>query len=508
MTDRLIPNFDSGQRSAMAWSSRAIARNRSRSRAVIVQNDRSCYYQFARQTPVVDSLLPETVNFEWSSPIGDYMKIIIATLPITGRVNPALNVGSILVKAGHEVVFTSAQSFRSRAESCGLRFISSPASGTEEMLDVNSRFPERNRIPVGPDRVLFDFKHVFCDPIPAQYRGLLSILETYPADVILADNLFGGILPFLLERNARPLIGGLGVNPLLFHRDDHAPFGLGLPPVAPASAAAETYLRIAEDVDVRLTSPLRTYVDGILQKLEVGPLPMSLLDSLVVLPDLFLQLGSPSVELSRADLPETVPIVGVLPSFTKGILPKELLPFLESGKPIIAVTQETLANHELDQVLRPTLDALEERDDLLVVGTTGGRPVSTLERALPNNAMLFSYLPWDEMLEHASVFVTNGGFGSVCRALGLGLPMVVAGKGEDKADVAMRVAYAGAGIDLRTDRPTPETLQNAIDAVLKEGSSYKIRSREIADELARIDTPTKIVELLQSAVDARRSVTS
>src|SRR5260370_40394268 len=36
-------------------------------------------------------------------------------------------------------------------------------------------------------------------------------------------------------------------------------------------------------------------------KLEVGPLPMSLLDSLVVLPDLFLQLGSPSVEITRAD---------------------------------------------------------------------------------------------------------------------------------------------------------------------------------------------------------------
>jgi UDP:flavonoid glycosyltransferase YjiC (YdhE family) len=431
------------------------------------------------------------------------LKIIIATLPITGRTNPALNVGSILVKAGHEVVFTSGQSFRARAESCGLRFISSPASGTEDMLDVNSRFPERNRIPVGPDRALFDFKNVFCDPIPAQYQGLLSILETYPADVIMADNLFGGILPFLLKRNARPLIVGLGVNPLLFHRDDHAPFGLGLPPVDPASPAAETYLRIAEDVDAKLTHPLRTYVDEILQKLEVGPLPMSLLDSLVVLPDLFLQLGSPSVEIPRADLPETVHIVGVLPPFTKGVLPKEIQPFLESGKPIIAVTQGTLANHELDQVLQPTLDALAERDNLLVIGTTGGRPVSTLERALPKNAMVFSYLPWDEMLEHASAFVTNGGFGSVCRALGLGLPMVIAGKGEDKADVAMRVAHAGAGIDLRTDRPTPETLQNAIDAVLKEGSSYKLRSREIADELARIDTSTKIVELLQSAVDAQ-----
>jgi UDP:flavonoid glycosyltransferase YjiC (YdhE family) len=433
------------------------------------------------------------------------LKIIIATLPITGRTNPALNVGNILVKSGHEVVFTSAESFRTRAESCGMRFITSTASGAEEMLDVNSRYPERSKIPMGPDRALFDLEHVFCDPIPAQYRELLSILEAYPADVIIADNLFGGTLPFLLSGNTRPLIVGLGVNPLLLHRDDHAPINLGLPPVDPSSLAAEEYLRIEEDIDARLTNPLREYADGILQKLGVGPLPMPLLDSLVVLPDLFLQLGSPSVEIPRAHLPKTVHIVGVLPSFTKGSLPQEIEPFLKSGKPIVAVTQGTLANHELSQVLQPSIDALAERDDLLVIGTTGGRPVSTLKRALPKNVLVFPYLPWDEMLEHASVFVTNGGYGSVCRALGLGLPMVVAGKGEDKADVAMRVAHAGAGIDLRTDQPTPEALENAIDAVLHDGSSYKTRSREIADELARIDTPTQIVELLQSAVDARRS---
>lgn len=430
------------------------------------------------------------------------MKIVIATLPITGRANPVLNVGSILVKAGHEVVFTSAEGFRVTAETCGLKFIPSTASA-EERLDLNSRFPERNKIPVGPERVLFDFKNVFCDAMPAQYQGLLSILDTHPADVILADNLFAGVLPFLLKENARPRVVGLGVNPLLFHRDDHAPFGLGLPPVDPNSPAAEEYLRIAEDVDARLTNPIRAHVDEILQELGAPPLPMPFLDSLVALPDLFLQLGSLSVEIPRSDLPKSVHIVGVLPSFTKGALPKELVPFLESGKPIVAVTQGTLANHELNQILQPTLEALAGRDDLLVIGTTGGRPVSTLQGALPKNAMVFSYLPWDEVLAHASVFVTNGGYASVCRALSLGLPMVVAGKGEDKADVAMRVAHAGAGIDLRTDRPTPQALGDAIDAVLKEGSSYKIRSREIAAELEQIDVSSKILKLLQDTVQER-----
>ena len=49
---------------------------------------------------------------------------IIATMLINGLANPDLNQGNIAIKAGHEVVYTSAESFRVRDE-CGLRFIPS-----------------------------------------------------------------------------------------------------------------------------------------------------------------------------------------------------------------------------------------------------------------------------------------------------------------------------------------------------------------------------------------------
>ena len=59
-------------------------------------------------------------------------------------------------------------------------------------------------------------------------------------------------------------------------------------------------------------------------------------------------------------------------------------------------------------------------------------------------------------------YVTNGGFGGVVIALASGVPVVSAGTTEDKAEVGGRVAYAGVGINLKTNRPTEAALRAAI----------------------------------------------
>ena len=52
--------------------------------------------------------------------------------------------------------------------------------------------------------------------------------------------------------------------------------------------------------------------------------------------------------------------------------------------------------------------------------------------------------------------VTNGGYGGVQIALSYGVPLVVAGTTEDKPEVAARVAWSGAGINLKTATPAPQ----------------------------------------------------
>jgi UDP-glucoronosyl and UDP-glucosyl transferase len=69
-------------------------------------------------------------------------------------------------------------------------------------------------------------------------------------------------------------------------------------------------------------------------------------------------------------------------------------------------------------------------------------------------------------LPKVDVLVNNGGYGSVNQALSFGIPLVTAGLTEDKADVNLRVAWSGVGINLATNAPSCEALRRAVRTVL------------------------------------------
>lgn len=417
-----------------------------------------------------------------------------------------LNAGRILKEAGHEVVFTSAGALQEQADTLGIEFVPLPVGANVDFTDRNAGHPERESIPLGPARALFDFRIVFADPITKQFEGLQSLLETFPADAILVDTTFGGVIPFLLGNYPdRPVIASLGVVALPFQRADSAPFGPALPPVDPASTKAAEYRAIAEEGDALIATPMRQYVDQILEKLGAGPLPMPYFDSLVALPDVYLQPGLEQLDLPHKDLPDTVHYIGALPPFSKGIMPAEVQTLVNSGKTVVVVTQGTVANSDLRELVLPTLQGLAMREDVTVIATTGGAPDSELAGLIPENATVVRYLPLDELLRHADVLVTNGGYGTVTRALSEGVPMIVAGEGADKAEVALRVEYAGSGINMGTGCPTPEALHEAVEAILGD-KGYLARAREIATEFTKIDTSNMLARLLEEAVMKRRDV--
>jgi UDP:flavonoid glycosyltransferase YjiC (YdhE family) len=178
---------------------------------------------------------------------------------------------------------------------------------------------------------------------------------------------------------------------------------------------------------------------------------------------------------------------------------------VNKGKRVVVVTQGTVANRDLGELVLPALQGLAKREDLTVIATTGGATDSGLAGAIPENAAIVQYLPLDELLRYADVLITNGGYGTATTALSKGVPMIVAGAGADKAEVALRVAYAGSGIDMRTDRPAADALRKAVDAIL-EDKEYLARAREIAAEFTQIDTSQTLVRLLEEAVLKHREV--
>jgi UDP:flavonoid glycosyltransferase YjiC (YdhE family) len=236
--------------------------------------------------------------------------------------------------------------------------------------------------------------------------------------------------------------------------------------------------------------------------LNVMPLAMDLHEAAVALPDAYLQLSVPSFEFPRRSLPPTVHFVGALP-----IIPNQApLPLwandLQGARRVVLVTQGTFSNHDFGQVIVPTLAALANEPDVLVVVTTGGRPISDVPGPIPHNARLASYLPFEWLLPKVDVLVTNGGYGTVNQGLSFGIPLVTAGLSEDKADNNARVTWSGVGIDLKNQQPTSSSLRDAVRAVL-EKPNYRARASLMAREYARIEMQNQIVRILERLTSGR-----
>src|SRR5258705_6989148 len=180
--------------------------------------------------------------------------------------------------------------------------------------------------------------------------------------------------------------------------------------------------------------------------------------------DARVQFSVPTFEYPRSDAPAGLHFAGPLSATGSQAPLPDWWADLDESRPVIHVTQGTIANTDYEQVIAPTLRALAD-DDVLVVVATGGRALETLP-PLPTNARAAMYLPYDELLPRTAVYVTNGGYGGVQCALRYGVPIVATGGKEDKPEVGARVAWSGVGRRLRTERPTPRALRRDILAVL------------------------------------------
>ncbi len=95
------------------------------------------------------------------------------------------------------------------------------------------------------------------------------------------------------------------------------------------------------------------------------------------------------------------------------------------------------------------------------------------------------------------VFVTNGGYGGVHYALASGVPIVLAGAGEDKPEVAARVAWSGVGVNLKTGRPRPAAIAKAVRKVLTD-HSYRGAAAAAAHQIEQADGASALLTAITS----------
>jgi UDP:flavonoid glycosyltransferase YjiC (YdhE family) len=81
---------------------------------------------------------------------------------------------------------------------------------------------------------------------------------------------------------------------------------------------------------------------------------------------------------------------------------------------------------------------------LVVAATVLARPDAL--GPLPANVRIAPFIPYDAVLPRVDLFLTNGGYVGVNRALSHGVPLVVVVATEDKPEVGARVAQTGVGV--------------------------------------------------------------
>jgi MGT family glycosyltransferase len=337
-------------------------------------------------------------------------------------VNPGLPIASELVSRGHHVSWYTGSGFRASVESVGARHVPvergiDPAGDIDGFL--NEHFPEREHLR-GLAAVKFDLR-LFYDGAIGEFQDLQTFLKTGPVDAIFSDPATLGAL-FLAERDEIPCaVFGMTI-PLIRSRDTPPP-ALGL---APGSSALARLRNRALDalMSSLLLRDVTRYADGVRRQLGLPEAGRSFLEEPIATGRLWLQATTPDFEYPRRDLPDHFRFIGpLLPKPPDRFEPPSWWEELDGGRPVVLVTQGT-ARGNPDELLVPTLRALEGQD-LLVVATTGGSDaVSALGGRVPRNARIEPFLSYHHLLPKADLMITNGGYGGVHFALSYGVPLI------------------------------------------------------------------------------------
>ncbi|MFP9230198.1 N-glycosyltransferase [Pectobacterium cacticida] len=416
----------------------------------------------------------------------------MAAMATPGHVYPLLTIARNLVEQGNEVTLFSGALFRHQAESAGIAFIPFNDEIDFDYRHLEQHFPQRGQLPPGNAQMALALKDFFAAPIPLLDRQLCSALEKTNADMLMVENCFYGVLPLLFSPRRPPVIV-IGVTPLAFSTRDAIFYGPRIPPkLLPPELSREQLI----DEETRgVICEVQQAFNNAMVLSGRAPLTQSFMDALISRCDRFLQLSTTEFEYLRDDLPQSVRFIGPLPHpMAEAPTPQWWGP--DDNRPLIIVTQGTLANVDLQQLIGPTLRALADFPVRVLV-STGGREVDSLQASLPDNARVVNFLSYDVWLPVASIVITNGGYGSIHAALKEGIPLIVAGMGEDKQEGAARVVFAKCGINLQTSTPSEQQIQQAVIELLDD-PSYLRRARYIQADFAAHDA----FALIQAEVKA------
>ena len=414
-------------------------------------------------------------------------RILFASHPFDGHFNPLTRLAVHLKARGHDVRWYTGSIYAERLARLGIAHY--PFVRAKEITadNLTEHFPEYDTKPMD-GKTACEF---FFAPIERNYRDLCDIYASgFPFDAVICDAALHMSRIVAEKLPAKVYVVVPAPTPAPTSRTAPAPF-FGFKP------ARSVLGRLRDGAVTWLLASTMKQGAAMFNELRrregLAPYAGSLFDMHVEKSRAIFQIGVPGLDFPREDWPANFRFIGaLLPEPRATVLSPDLEAKLARHPSAILVSQGTTDNRDPDKLFVPSLEALASGPHLVII-TTGGRHTEALRKRFPqDNVVIEDWVDFHALLPRTSLFICNGGYGSVLLSLSYGVPLLCAGKLEGKADINARLDYRGLAVDLRTERPTKHQIAKGVAHVLGD-ARYAERVRELQLELRRY-RPCEIIE--------------
>jgi MGT family glycosyltransferase len=378
----------------------------------------------------------------------------------SGNLNPLLTAGRQLRQCGHNV-----------------RVMADPAM-RDEVLAADFDFVTWRRAPTGraADPADFSglrdaFRRTMADPANDYAADIKDEISKAATDAVLSiDLLLGAVLG--AEAAGVPIA-------LLSPHVSLRPLA-GVPPAASGLAAPKTAQQRA-DVDAAAQEMMALF-DSFLPSFNAVCTRMGV-PGLSHVFDLFDRAARVLLAISRAFdfqadwLPANLRYVGPLldqPSWCGSWR----APW-STDRPRVLIAGSTGAQGQ-GELVQKIIHAMGQLDVEAVATAGPNLDVNSLEA--PDNVHLLRSAPHDAVMQEVSLVISQGGHGTVNRALVNGVPLLVLPMGRDQGDNATRVEAKGAGLRLPPTASAEEIASAAARLILE--PDFRLAARRLGDAIA------------------------
>jgi MGT family glycosyltransferase len=411
-------------------------------------------------------------------------RILFANFPADGHFNPLTGLAVYLQNLGYDVRWYTSVTYTEKLKKLNIQHY--PLKKAKEVINNNldEAFPERAKLKSQVKKLVFDMIHAFILRAPEYYEDMLEIRKSFPFDMVVCDCAFTAI-PFIKDKLNIPVVS-IGVLPLTETSKDLGPMGLGLTPANDfLGRQKQAVLRFIAD-KILFAKPTKI-MRRLFESYGIDVSGSNVFDVLVHKSTLLLQSGTPGFEYKRSDLGKNIRFIGAILPYTS----KNKHQYWNNSKlskydKIILVTQGTVEK-DTSKLLMPTLEAFRNTNRLVIVTTGGSGTQQLREKYADDNFIIEDFIPFNDVMPYADVYITNGGYGGVMLAIQNKLPMVVAGVHEGKNEINARIGYFNLGINLRTETPIPSQIRNSVEKILND-ATYRAHVKQLSSEFRQYDS--------------------